>query len=52
MFCKYWKELDGEGGMEYEFCRLNFQKCICCGETEQCTIKYDLEKAEEIDKNS
>ena len=49
MFCKYWKELDGDDGKEYEFCRLEFKKCNCCGDTKQCSFKWAIEKEKEKD---
>lgn len=42
--CKHWKELDGENGFEYEYCRLEHKKCSCCGMKEQCSFKWLLTK--------
>ena len=42
--CKYWKEIDGEGGYSYEYCRLEHKKCACCGTKEQCNFKWALSK--------
>lgn len=35
-FCKWWREVETEGGREYEFCKAVRRKCACAGEYYQC----------------
>ena len=40
--CKYWKEVEGEGGLEHEYCKLEKCACSCCGVQEQCNVEREV----------
>ena len=47
--CRYWTELDGEGGVSAEFCKSTGKQCSCSGMEEECNNgMYQLDVNEDI----
>jgi hypothetical protein len=50
-FCKHWIELDNEAG-NYEYCRGERRKAVCCGVKSQCVYPDKFKEEEGKATNS